>query len=224
MTLLVSAIVPVFLIMFYVYLKDKYDREPKRLLLLHFILGAFVSILITTVLYTTIGFFIEFDRNSMIQQFIYAFFVVALIEEFSKYVIVRFIAQPNKKFDEPFDGIIYAVMVSMGFAATENILYVFNGGLGVALVRAFTALPAHATFGILMGFYMGKAKFSSHRMRFNLTGLLLAILFHGAYDFFLFIDFIPGIWIGAFISLLVGVILAHKAMKIHQKASHFKTD
>lgn len=224
MTLLVSAIVPVFLIIFYVYLKDKYDREPKRLLLLHFILGAFVSILITTVLYTTIGFFIEFDRNSMIQQFIYAFFVVALIEEFSKYVIVRFIAQPNKKFDEPFDGIIYAVMVSMGFAATENILYVFNGGLGVALVRAFTALPAHATFGILMGFYMGKAKFSSHRMRFNLTGLLLAILFHGAYDFFLFIDFIPGIWIGAFISLLVGVILAHKAMKIHQKASHFKTD
>jgi len=224
MTLLVSAIVPVFLIIFYVYLKDKYDREPKRLLLLHFILGAFVSILITTVLYTSIGFFVEFDRNSIIQQFIYAFFVVALFEEFSKYVIVRFIAQPNKKFDEPFDGIIYAVMVSMGFAATENILYVFNGGLGVALIRAFTALPAHATFGILMGFYMGKAKFSSHRIRFNLTGLLLAILFHGAYDFFLFIDFIPGIWIGAFISLLVGVILAHKAMKIHQKASHFKTD
>ena len=224
MTLLVSAIVPVFLIIFYVYLKDKYDREPKRLLFLHFILGAFVSIFITTVLYTFIGFFAEFDKSSLIEQFIYAFFVVALIEEFSKYVIVRFIAQPNKKFDEPFDGIIYAVMVSMGFAATENILYVCNGGLGVALVRAFTALPAHATFGILMGFYMGKAKFSSHRMRFNLTGLLLAILFHGAYDFFLFIDFVPGIWIGAFISLLVGVILAHKAMKIHQKASHFKTD
>ena len=100
---------------------------------------------------------------------------------------------------------MYAVMVSMGFAATENIIYVLNGGLGVAIVRAFTAVPAHATFAILMG-------------------LLLAILFHGAYDFFLFIDFVPGIWIGAFVSLIVGIILAHRAMVLHQRASYFKPE
>lgn len=224
MTLAISAILPVLLIILYVYLKDKYQREPKRLLLLHFVLGAFISIFISTVLYTAIGFVIKFDQSSVFQQFIYAFLVVALIEEFSKYVIVRFVAQTNKQFDEPFDGIMYAVMVGMGFAATENILYVVNGGLGVALVRAFTAVPAHATFAILMGFFMGKAKFSKNRMRLNLTGLVLAILFHGAYDFFLFIDFVPGIWIGAFISLLLGVILAHRAMVLHQKASHFKRE
>lgn len=224
MTLAISAILPVFLIIFYVYLKDKYQREPKRLLLLHFVLGAIISIIISTVLYTVIGTLVEFDKNSIVQQFVYAFFVVALIEEFSKYVIVRFVAQTNKQFDEPFDGIMYAVMVSMGFAATENILYVINGGIGVAIVRAFTAVPAHATFAILMGFFMGKAKFSKNRMWLNLTGLFLAIIFHGTYDFFLFIDFVPGLWIGAFISLIIGVILAHRAMVLHQRASYFKPE
>lgn len=83
---------------------------------------------------------------SVWQQFVKAFFVVALIEEFSKYIIVRYYNQPRKWFNEPFDGIIYAVMVSMGFAAFENILYVLQGGFEVALLRAFTAIPAHATF------------------------------------------------------------------------------
>ena len=113
-------------------------------------------------------------------------------------------------------------MVSMGFAATENIFYVMESGYETALLRAFTAVPAHATFGILMGFYMGKAKFSNNKSVLNLAGLLLAILFHGAYDFFLFIDFVPGIWVGAFMSLFIGIVLSRKAIKRHQTDSHFK--
>ncbi len=73
-----------------------------------------------------------------------------------------------------------------------------------------------------MGYYMGKAKFSNNRILLNLTGLLLAILFHGAYDFFLFIDFVPGIGIGAFISLAIGIIVSRKAIKRHQEQSNFK--
>lgn len=114
-------------------------------------------------------------------------------------------------------------MVSMGFACTENIMYVIEGGYQTAILRAFTAIPAHATFGVLMGFYMGKAKFSKNRTLFNLTGLLLAVLFHGAYDFFLFINFVPGISIGAFVSLAVGIILSKKAIKKHQENSNFKS-
>ena len=91
-------------------------------------------------------------------------------------------------------------MVSMGFACTENILYVLEGGYQTAILRAFTAVPAHATFGVLMGYYMGKAKFSKIELVLNLRASS-SCLFHGAYDFFLFINFIPGIWIGAFISL-----------------------
>jgi len=97
-----------------------------------------------------------------------------------------------------------------------------EGGYQTALLRAFTAVPAHATFGILMGYYMGKAKFSKNKIALNLTGLLLAVIFHGAYDFFLFIDFVPGIWVGAFVSLFIGIILSRKAINRHQNNSQFK--
>jgi RsiW-degrading membrane proteinase PrsW (M82 family) len=223
MLLLLSALAPVAAVIIFIYIKDKYEKESKRLLALAFILGAVVSIIITTILYMFFDLFLPLpDHYSIWQQFVKAFFVVAFIEEFSKYIMVRGFLQPRKGFNEPFDGIIYAVMVSMGFAAAENIVYVIQGGIDVALVRAFSAIPAHATFGILMGYFMGKAKFSSNRMKWNLTGLALAILFHGTYDFFLFIDFIPGISIGAFISLVIGIVLARRAIRAHQEVSKFK--
>ncbi len=73
-----------------------------------------------------------------------------------------------------------------------------------------------------MGYFMGKAKFSNNKIKWNLIGLMAAILFHGTYDFFLFIDFIPGIFIGAFISLIIGIVLSKKAIKVHQEGSFFK--
>jgi len=223
MNLLLFAIAPIFITVIYIYIKDKYEKEPKHLLVSSFLLGAVVSIIITTILYYTIELFLPLNDNfSIIQQFIKAFVVVALVEEFSKYIIVRYYAQPKPEFNEPFDGIVYAVMVSIGFAATENILYVLEGGLSTAIIRSFTAVPAHATFGILMGYYMGKAKFSKNKTFLNISGLLLATLFHGAYDFFLFIEFIPGIWVGAFVSLIIGVIFSKKAIKKHQERSQFK--
>ncbi|WP_298236744.1 PrsW family glutamic-type intramembrane protease [uncultured Algibacter sp.] len=223
MNLFLVAIAPVFIIICYIYIKDKYEKEPKILLFYNFLLGAIVSIIITTILYYGFDIVLPLPNNtSIFQQFIKAFLVVGLTEEFSKYIIVRYFAQTKKAFNEPFDGIVYAVMVSMGFAATENIFYVLEGGYQTALLRAFTAVPAHATFGILMGYYMGKAKFSNNKIILNLTGLLLAVIFHGAYDFFLFIDFVPGIWIGAFVSLIIGIILSRKAIKKHQDNSIFK--
>lgn len=225
MILLLCALAPVAMIIFYIYLKDKYEKEPKHLLIISFLLGGIISIILTTILYLFFDLFLPLnDKYSILQQFIRAFFVVALVEEFSKYVIVRYYAQTKASFNESFDGIAYAVMVSMGFAAVENIFYVIEGGLSVALLRAFTAVPAHATFGILMGYFMGKAKFSNNRIKFNLMGLGFAVLFHGAYDFFLFIEFVPGIWIGAFISLIIGIILSNKAIKVHQNNSIFKID
>jgi len=222
MTLLLSALAPIAAIIVFIYVKDKYEKEPKRLLLACFLFGGIVSIIITTILYLFTDLILPLnDKYSILQQFIRAFFIVALIEEFSKYVIVRYFAQTRKAFNEPFDGIIYAVMVSMGFAAVENIFYVIEGGLPTAILRAFTAVPAHATFGVLMGYFMGKAKFAN-RVQYNLMGLFLAVLFHGAYDFFLFINFIPGISIGAFVSLIIAIVLSHKAIKLHQENSIFK--
>lgn len=224
MNLLIAAIAPVLAILIYIYVQDKYEKEPKRLLISSFLFGGIISILIVFALYFFTGRLIPVtDPFSIWQQFIQAFIVVALAEEFSKYVIVKYYAQPKKEFNEPYDGIIYAVMVSMGFACTENIMYVLDGGYEIAILRAFTAVPAHATFGILMGYFMGKAKFSKNRTFLNLTGLFFAVLFHGAYDFFLFIHFVPGISIGAFVSLVIAIILSRKAIKAHQNNSKFKS-
>ena len=223
MNLLFLAIAPVTVVILYIYFKDKYEKEPIKILAISFFLGATVSIILTfTIGYIASSLVPITDTKSVSQQFIKAFFTVALVEEFSKYIIVRFYAQKNKEFNEPFDGIVYAVMVSMGFAALENILYTLQYGYGVGVTRAFTAVPAHATFGIIMGYFMGKAKFSNNRIKLNLLGLLFATLFHGSYDFFLFINFIPGIYIGAFVSLLIGVILSKKAISRHQNSSIFK--
>jgi RsiW-degrading membrane proteinase PrsW (M82 family) len=226
MKLLALALAPALAIMIYIYYKDKYEREPIKLLLKNFGLGATASIFITMIIGAFGNVFLPVtDPESILQQFIKAFIVVALVEEFSKYIIVRFVAQRDKEFDEPFDGIVYSVMVAMGFAALENILYVFQYGMTNGIVRAFTAVPAHATFGILMGYFMGKAKFAStkqDRIRLNFIGLFTATLFHGAYDFFLFINFIPGISIGAFLSLIIGIVFSRKAMRSHQENSKFK--
>ncbi|MFY0630088.1 MAG: PrsW family intramembrane metalloprotease [Flavobacteriaceae bacterium] len=223
MNLLLLAVAPAMIIIVYIYFKDKFEKEPWKLLLKNFFLGATISVIITLALSYLLGWLLpSFDGESTLDMFVKAFFVVALVEEFSKYIIVRNFAQKRKEFNEPFDGIVYAVMVSMGFATLENVMYVYSYGFETGIVRAFTAVPAHATFAILMGYYMGKAKFSKNRFLFNIAGLLVATLFHGAYDFFLFIDYIPGIAIGAFVSLAIGILLSRKAMKKHQENSVFK--
>lgn len=223
MKLLLLAVAPAVAIIMYIYIKDAYEKEPLKLLIKNFLLGALISVLITILLGTFANAFLPAsNERSILEMLIKAFIVVGLVEEFSKYIIVRYVAQNNKAFNEPFDGIVYAVMVSMGFATLENILYVFQYGVATGITRAFTAVPAHATFAILMGYFMGKAKFSKNKTALNLTGLLAATLFHGAYDFFLFVNYIPGIWTGAIVSLIIGIVLSRQAIKRHQQVSKFK--
>jgi RsiW-degrading membrane proteinase PrsW (M82 family) len=210
-------------VILYTYFKDKYKKESIKIIARSFFLGTTVSIILTfTIGYIASSLLPITDAKSLSQQFIKAFFTVALVEEFSKYIIVRFYAQKNKEFKEPLDGIVYAVMVSMGFATLENILYTFQYGFGVGVTRVFTAVPAHTTFAIIMGYFVGKAKFSNNSAKLNLLGLLFATLFHGFYNFFLFINFIPGIYIGVFVSLLIGVILSKKAIYRRQNSASFK--
>lgn len=113
-------------------------------------------------------------------------------------------------------------MVSMGFATLENVVYAFNNGIGTAVFRMFTAVPAHACFAILMGYYLGKAKFEHKKSFYAWHALGIATLFHGVYDYFLFISFVPGLALGAMVSLGIGIWLSRKAIKIHQHVSPFK--
>lgn len=218
--LLGLALAPGFAIMLYIYLKDLHEKEPLGLLFMSFVYGA-VSTLITLFISWPMES-ITLRDNHIADQFFNAFFKVALVEEFSKFIFVRFVLYYNKNFNEPFDGIVYAVMVGMGFATLENILYVFEFGIATGLIRMFTAVPAHATFAILMGYFLGRAKFT-HRREISLSfvALFAATIFHGAYDYFLFISFVPGIWLGAIVSLLTGFVLSRKAIRLHQQASPF---
>jgi protease PrsW len=219
--LLALALAPGIAIGLYIYLKDKHEPEPLSLLLISFLYGC-ASIFVTLIISYPLDVLLALRIDSVVDQFANAFFKVALVEEFSKFVFIRFILYRNKNFNEPFDGIVYAIMVGMGFATLENVLYVFQFGFTTGIVRMFTAVPAHATFAILMGYFLGKAKFTHRKeIAYSFTALLVATAFHGAYDYFLFISFIPGLWLGALISLIIALILSRKAIRLHQQSSPF---
>ena len=222
--LLAFAIAPGVCIAIFIYLKDKHEREPVGLLIKSFCYGM-ASVVVTLLISIPLSRIIPAEET-LTQEAIHAFIIVALVEEFSKYIFVRWILYRDPNFNEPFDGIVYSVMVGMGFATLENLMYVYEGGWGVAVLRMFTAVPAHAAFAVLMGYYLGLSKFIHHKSHYGWYGLAIATLFHGAYDYFWFIGQVngvwAGIWIGAIVALVVGVMLAKKAIKIHQDASPFQ--
>lgn len=224
MILFLLAIAPAAAIIWFIYSKDKYEKEPLGLLVLSFFLGI-VSI-VPALAGSSIGKSIGLDiTENMLDTFLYAFVAVALSEEFAKYLFLRFIMFNKRAFNEPFDGIIYAVMIGMGFAAFENVLYVAEGGVSVAVLRAFTAVPAHAAFGVIMGFYVGLAKFNpDNRQRLLLTGLFWAVVAHGAYDFFIMQQNYELLALLTVVVLVYIIKLSRQAIAIHQKASPFNPD
>lgn len=220
MILLSLSLAPSLAICIFIYWKDKFEKEPKRLLVISFFLGvlSFVPVVILEVLASNLGLK---SGSGIFQTALYSFFGIGLIEEGCKYFFIRYFPYRNKAFNEPFDGITYSVMVSMGFAAIENVLYVTNGGYGTAVARMLTAVPAHATFGIIMGYYLGLQKINGIEYA-GLKGLLFAACLHAAYDFFIFTSYLPGMWIGALVSLYIGIRFSAKAIKMHQQVSPFQ--
>lgn len=214
------ALAPGLAIMIFIYWKDKFEKEPKRLLALSFLLGA-LSIIPAIILEMIFSNYAESIPIYLISNAVKAVLVVGLAEEGSKYLMARYFLFPRRAFNEPFDGITYCVMISMGFATIENVMYVMDGGVTTALLRMVTAVPAHATFGIIMGYYLGLKKFDTENNYYGLKALGFATLLHGAYDFFLFINYYPGMAIGALLSLRYGIIFSRKAIKLHQQASPF---
>ncbi|MDG2152594.1 MAG: PrsW family glutamic-type intramembrane protease [Crocinitomicaceae bacterium] len=224
LSLFALAIAPGIAISMYIYFKDKHEKEPLKLLVISFILGA-LSVIPTTILSLIGLYFFDFNpESSSIYFSLFSCVVgIGLIEEYSKFIFVRYYTYKKEDFNEPFDGIVYCVMVSMGFATVENILYVYEGGQVVAWARMFTAVPMHAIFAIIMGYYMGIQKFYDKKS-YALIGLLYASILHGVYDFVIMNPEIPGgiQTLGFIACIIFGVRVARKSMKLHQDNSPFK--
>jgi RsiW-degrading membrane proteinase PrsW (M82 family) len=123
--------------------------------------------------------------SSIIDTTVMAFFVAALPEEACKLFALWLILRKNPYFDEHFDGIVYAACVSLGFAALENVSYVFgegDGWMSVAITRALLAVPGHYAFAILMGYYYSVYHFVNHSSKVAVCILLVPVLAHGIYD------------------------------------------
>ena len=231
LSLLALAVAPGIAITFYIYWKDKYDREPLRNLIISFLLGIACTgpaILIQNWLGPHLSDYFPAPRSYSYYA-VSAFVVVAFSEEASKFLMLRFYAYRHKAFNEPFDGIIYSVMVSMGFATLENINYVLGYGYVTGIVRMFLSVPAHACFGVLMGYHAGLAKFDPvHSVQHLVKGLLLATFFHGAFDFFLFMQDSPLItqyvsttllFVGALVSYYFAIRVSLRSIRLHHELS-----
>lgn len=186
---LFAAIFPAVFLMRYVYNQDSIEKEPPALLFSLVLYGALAAILSLlpeylgeSLLDSTVG---KDGQNYVI---LLAFLVVAVVEEGTKFLLLyrRTWREPN--FNYRFDGIVYAVFVSLGFAAFENVKYVFSYGLSVAVPRALLSIPGHLSFAVFMGYFYGRARLAADRGENArktadlVLGYLAAVLLHGIYD------------------------------------------
>jgi RsiW-degrading membrane proteinase PrsW (M82 family) len=180
-SIVMAAVAPGVALLAYFYLKDRYDTEPIHLVIKLFLFG-FLLVIPTMVLQRV--FVQGFGDNS----FLFAFVISAGLEEFLKWFLVFFLIYRHTSFDEPYDGIVYAVAVSLGFATLENIIYAMLNftSFSQLLIRAFLPVSGHAMFGVLMGFHIGKARFdSTGETKHLIYSLAIPIFWHGLFDYIL---------------------------------------
>ncbi|MPM15376.1 Protease PrsW [bioreactor metagenome] len=185
MNLLLLAIAPVFLLVFYIYYRDKYEKEPIGMLIKALIAGGIIVIPILFV-ETYISDHVSKYSGST-GAFLNAFAVAGFTEELFKWLAVFLIFFRSRHFNERFDGIVYAGIVSLGFALVENIMYVVgSGSASTGYMRAITAVPAHMLFGVVMGYRFGLAKFLPKNKGWQLfMAFFMPFLLHGIYDYLL---------------------------------------
>lgn len=243
--LIALAVIPSFALLKYVYDKDR-TKEPPSLLIKLFFIGAATCLpaaLLETGFEGVLNLFFDSPQEGELSYYIYLFifyfFGVALIEEGLKWLAMLIITKNNKEFNSLFDGFVYAIFVSLGFATLENILYVAEGGLRVALVRAVTSIPGHMFFAVFMGYFyseyhkkelasrmeayyssIGLLRFRGEKISYTssaILSLLIPVLFHGFYDFCLSanIDFL------LFVFVIFMIMLYTVCFKQINKAAKF---
>ena len=207
--LVAAAAIPAVFLMIKVYRSDRLEKESPYLIKKLIWAGLF-SVLLALVEETVqsfiLGIFVPVE--SPLYNIIMFFVIVAFSEETSKYLFMYRKTWRNPEFNCQYDGVVYAVITSLSFALFENITYVVSYGLGTALIRAVTAIPGHASFGVFMGVFYGIAKRCDYRGNksgasfFKCMAILVPALLHGAYDYIATMEADSGDW-----SFLVFIII-----------------
>lgn len=238
LALVALAVAPAAFLLYFVYIRDRYEREPFGLVLRVYLISLLT--VIPAVILELVGE-AAIDRttpgSALVEQAVLAFLVVALAEEGAKLGFLLWLAYRRAEFNEVYDGIVYAVAVGLGFATTENIFYVLagesvGGGIVIAVGRALTAVPGHALWGVMLGYFVGRAKFAAtrqERQRLTLMGLALAVAMHGLYDFCLFalaVELPAGLLVafglGVLLVLIADWVIALRLIRVAQALSPFQ--
>jgi protease PrsW len=175
-----ASIAPGLALLVFFYLKDRFDSEPLSMVLRSFIFGV---LLVLPIMFIQYAFMTEGIGQGV---FIKSFVLTGLLEEFFKWFIFIYAVYKHVEFDNHYDGIVYGVSISLGFASLENLLYLIANGIEYAFGRAIFPVSSHALFGVIMGYYLGKMKFSHPGTKWPLIlAFVLPAILHGFYDFLL---------------------------------------
>lgn len=216
--LLAIALIPPVFLLFLIWKVDKLEHEPVKMILITLGLGA-VCAGLALVLEIAVDQPIAraFDSNYALYLIVDNFVGVALMEEISKMLVVMLVVWRHSQFNCRFDGIVYAVAASLGFAALENVKYTLSYGFATGMVRAFTAIPGHFIFGVFMGAMIGMAKcakYDGKQGKKNLLlflAILLPTLIHGYYDYLLSVPAYMGdtqmLWIAYLIAIMIAATI-----------------
>ena len=188
--LIALTLLPVVVLMVYIYRQDKYQKEPIRLLIRAFI-GGMLAIPLDFIVIDLIKM-IFYSESTAYQ----AFFEAGFPEELSKFIILFLFIWRCKEFDEYMDGIVYAAFVGLGFACIENFLYVsssaadaYDIAISTGFSRALVSVPGHFLFAVVMGYFFSLAKFNkSHRAINLILSVICAAAVHGLFDYLLMIE------------------------------------
>jgi len=215
-TVISGALAPSIALLSYIYLKDRYESEPLKLISRMFIMGALLV-------------FPAYVFEHMLQQGINIAFItnvlsIGIIEEFLKWFVIYFMIYKHVEFNEPYDGVVYSVSVAIGFATIENIGYlIFNDySPTYVLLRSLLPVTSHAIFGVIMGYYLGLAKFNKLQEKYYLIlSFLIPVSFHSLYNFILYQTLIN--WYYVMIPFLGALWwIGLKKIKIASNLSPFK--
>ena len=223
---LAIAILPAIFFMIYIYRNDDKEKEPP-LLLLKCIIGGLLSVPIAIILEMIAEAVVIYLLENVVSATrvnygVLTAIFVGLIEEGAKFFFLYIFTWKDKEFNYRFDGIVYAVFVSLGFAALENVFYVFNYGTGVALQRALLTIPGHMSFAVYMGLYYGHAKVSEAVNNPDAKALNLkaayafAVLLHTIFDATLMVESDIGLII-FFIFVIILDIVVYRTIRFESK-------